>query len=233
MTRLQASMYAGAMIALRRLRGRAALAIAASAVAFATIAAVAERRVLPPDAASRALQGPVFGLAIPLAVLALVTTALGRARVDDAMNPAALLGASRRMAAVGALVGVSIVAAVLGLMTAGCGALAAHGPTSPAAWSDALTAGWIGASAGVVYTIVFLAASSFGSRGGLRAVVLVVDLVLGPIASPVATLLPRAHELNLLGASGVAPGFSQPASCVALVALSLISGAILLRRVRP
>lgn len=233
MTRLQASAYAGAMIALRRIRGRSALAIAAATVAFSTIASFAERKAAVADAASRALQGPAFGLAIPIGTLALVSTALARGRVDDAMQPAAMLGASRRVAALGAVAAVAIVAAMLGLLTGAASALAAHGPPTAASLTDAVAAGWIGALAGVTYTVLFMAASGFGVRGGWRVPALLVDLVFGPIMSPMAVLLPRAHALNLLGASDVAAGFGQPASSAALAVLALLFAGILTARVRP
>jgi hypothetical protein len=221
------------MIVLRRIRGRAALAIAATAVAFTTIASFAERKAAVGDAASRALQGPAFGLAIPLATLALVTAALSGGRLDDAMNPAALLGANRRSAAIGAVAAVGTVAGVLGLLTASTAALAANGPPTTASLTDAMTAGWIGGLTAVTYTFLFMAASGFGVRGGVRTAALLADLMIGPVASPIAILLPRAHGLNLLGAAHAANGLGQPSSTAALVALCLLFGLILLARVRP
>jgi len=232
MNRAQAAAFAGAMSALRPIRGRAVLAITSSTVVFTAIASYAERKAAIGDAASRALQGPTFGLAIPVAVLALVSAALTRKRLDDAMTPAALLGADRRLSALGAAAALSGVAAVLGLVAASTGALVAHGPPGIESVVDAMTAGWIGALTAVAYSCFFLAASGFGAQGGWRLAALIADLSLGPIASPVAAWAPRAHALNLLGTPDVAPGFSQPASTAAMLAIIVLSGVIMLWRVR-
>jgi hypothetical protein len=220
-------------VALRAVRGRTALSITAAAVTFGMLAAFAERKVAAGDAASRALQGPVFGLALPIAVLALVSAAMERRRVDDVMNAAGLFGASRRLAALGAAAGLALVAAMLGLMTAAASTLVAYGPPSAVSVTDAVTAGWIGALVAATYAALFMAASTFGARGGGRLVVLVADLLLGPLSSKAAALMPRAHGLNLLGAADVAPGFSQRASFGVLVLLMVLFGLVLARRVRP
>jgi hypothetical protein len=230
--RAQAAAFAGAMTALRPIRGRAALVITVCTVGFTTIASYAERRVAVADAASRALQGPTFGIAIPFAALALVSAALTHRRLDDAMTPAALLGADRRVAALGAALALIVVAAALGIGAASCSALVAHGPASAGSVRDALTAGWVGGLTAATYTAVLLAASGFGARGGWRLGALAVDLIIGPMATPVAALVPRSHALNLLGALDVAPGFSQPASSLAMLAVIAVSGAVMLSRVR-
>lgn len=227
------SMRAGAWLVLRALRGRSAWLIAAAAVAFATIASVAERKVALGDAASRALQGPAFGLAIPIAVFALTSTALQRGRLDEAMGSLVLIGAGRRAAAIGAAAALSVAAALLGLVTASASALAAHGLFTGASIADAATAGWIGALVSIAYALLFAAASNFGARGGGRFAVLAIDLVIGPMSTRVASVLPRAHALNLLGAPDVAPGFSQRASFAALFMLMALFVLVLARRVRP
>jgi len=193
----------GARVALRRLGGRSTLFITLGAVAFCTLAAWAERHANATTAASNALRGPGFGLAIPLAVLSLVSVALARTRLGEAVEGVAVLGGNRRAAAVGALAGTSMIAALLGAVTAATTALIAYGHVDGATISDALTAGWIGGLTGAVYAFYFGAFSSVGKRGGGRTVGLLADLILGPLTGTAAVVFPRAHALNLLGAEPV------------------------------
>lgn len=193
----------GARVALRRLGGRSTLFITLGSVSFCTLAAWAERHANAATAASNALRGPGFGLAIPLAVLSLVTVALARTRLDDAVGGVAILGGNRRAAVMGALAGTALIAALLGTVTATTTALIAHNQLQGATLSDAWTAAWIGGLTGAVYAFYFGAFSSVGKRGGGRIIGLLGDLILGPLTGTAAVLFPRAHALNLLGATPV------------------------------
>ncbi len=222
----------GARLAWRRLSGRSTLLITIGAVAFATLAAWGERQVDAIQAADFALQGAGFGLAIPFAALSLVTVALSRARLQEAVGTLALLGASRRAAAIGALAGTAIVTAAVGLLVAATTAFIAHGQVTGDTISDAWTAAWIGGLSGAAYATYFGAASSFGKHGGGRIIALILDLVLGPLAGTAAVVFPRAHALNLLGASPVLD-LPQPASTGILLAmLAVFGGAAALRTAR-
>jgi len=227
------SFQAGAWLALRRIGRRNAVGIAAASVAFTSIASYAERREIAADAATRALQGPGFGLAIPLASFAVVACALGRDRLDLAMRPVALIGANRRAAALGAITGSAVIAAALGAMIAFVTAQAAHGPPTTASIADAFTCAWIGALAAWTYAFLFGAASTFGARGGGRVVALLAELLIGPLASPLAPLFVRSQALNLLGAADAVPGWSQVASSLGLVGLAAVFALLTFRRVPP
>ncbi len=224
--------WLGANLVLRRLRGRAMAVITLGTVVFATLAAFAERRSGGLDAAGRALQGPVFGLAIPIAMLSLVSMAFSRTRVDRGLASIALIGASRRAALWGAIPSVAVVGAFLAAVTAAIATLAAHGFRTPGALGDASVAAWVGALASAAYAAYYTAASTIGKNGRGRYVAFVVDLTLGPLAGAAALPFPRAHALNLLGAEPVL-NLTQPGSAAALAGLTLIFAAIASWRTSP
>lgn len=230
MSAASASFQAGTWLVLRRVGRRHAMGITAAAVAFAAIASYAERKAVVSDAASRALQGPGFGLALPIAAFAVLSCSLGRGRLEAGVSPAAALGAHRRLAALGALVGAAVVAAAIGALIACVTALAGHGPPSAASISDALTSSWIGALTAACYAFYFGAGASFGAQGGGRVIALGLDLFIGPLATPVAVLFPRAHALNLLGRPEAVPGWSQAASTIGLVSLACFFALMAVRR---
>ena len=222
----------GARVALSRMRGRAALLIAAGAVGFATLAAFAERKGSVGQAASRALQGPGFGLAIPIATLALVALGLAGTRLDASVDSIAAMGGNRRAAAVGSLLGTALVASVLGLLTAATMTVVAHGSADPSSMGDALTSGWVGALTAFAYVFLYGAGSSFGKRGGGRLVVFVADLFIGPMVGTTAALFPRAHALNLLGSTPVLD-LPQRGSAMALAGLAILFATVCALRTRP
>lgn len=220
MSATTAAGWMGANLTLRRLRGRSLLVVTLSTVVFATLSSFAERRLGGSDAATRALQGPVFGLAIPLAMMTLVSMAFGGTRVETGLQPLAMLGASRRAAVWGALPGLAIVGAFLASVTAGLGAMAAHGFRTPGAPADAWTSSTVGALTGLAYVGYFTAASTVGARGRGRLLAFVADLLLGSMVGFAAIPFPRAHAINLLGGHPVAQ-WPQPVSAGALIALAI------------
>ncbi|MCU0694237.1 MAG: hypothetical protein MUF54_22840 [Polyangiaceae bacterium] len=222
----------GARLALRRLRATAVIGIAAAAVGFGTIAAYAERKSGIGDAAGRALQGPAFGLAVPLGTFALVSVALARTRLDDAVATVALLGAHRRPAVLGSLAATCVVGALLALCTSVVVTLVAKGAMNALFLVEAVSAGCIAALTAVSYVFFYGAAASYGKRGGGRYIWLLTDLVLGPLTGVTAVVFPRAHALNLLGADPVL-NLSQPASTVALFVLAAAFAALAALRTRP
>ena len=221
----------GGRMALRRLGGRSTLLVATGAGAFCTLAAWAERHADPAAAASFALRGPAFGLAIPLATYALVSLALGRARPEDAVGGAGVLGANRRTAAMGALIATSVVSAFVGLLTAATTVLIAYARVDAGTLMDTCTSAWIGGLTGWAYAFFFGAASTVGRRGGGRFFALLADWLLGPMVGVGAVLFPRAHALNLLGAEPVL-GLPQMASAGVLVGLAVAAAGVMGLRTR-
>ena len=221
----------GAQMALHRLSGRSTLLTTAGAVIFATLAAWAERHADAVTAPDYALRGAAFGLAIPLATLAIVTVALSRNRLEHALGAIATLGGNRRAAALGTLAATSLVTSLLGLATAATTTIVAHGSLSATTASDTLTAAWIGAVAGATYGCFYGFASSYGKRGGGRIVALLADLILGPLAGTAAVVFPRAHALNLLGATPVLE-LPQMASTAVLLAMAALFATLAALRTR-
>ncbi|HNT00335.1 MAG TPA: hypothetical protein PKL73_25455 [Polyangiaceae bacterium] len=221
----------GGRLALQRLRGRSTLLIAATSGAFCTLAAWAERHADPASAASHALRGASFGLIIPLATLAVVTLVFQRHRPDDAVGCAAVLGANRRLIVVGALLATSIISAFLGLVIAALTVLVAFARIDALVVTDLLTSAWIGALSGLGYTWYFGAASTLGRRGGGRWLAWVFDWLFGSTLGVGATLFPKSHLLNLLGAEPVM-GLTQKQSFAALLGIAFVSAAVLVARIR-
>ncbi len=220
MTNRTASAWMGARVALRRMRGPSIILLTVATVAFTTLVAVAERKLGGLGAASRTIQGPLFGLALPLSIVALVSLAFEHKRAEDAFEPIALLGANRRAALLGAVAGVAVIGAFLATVTACIGTLFAHGIHDPNGPGDAWLTARTGALAGAAYVSYYAAASTFGKRGGGRMIALVANLVFGAMAGIAAIPFPHAHVLNLLGAEPVA-NLSQRVSSVVLVALTV------------
>jgi hypothetical protein len=226
------SATAGARTALFRLEKRSTLLITVAAVSFCTLAAWAERHAEPSTAANHALQGPAFGLAIPLAALSLVAMALGHRRLDRGVGSLDLIGTGRRFAVLGVLFGVGLVSALLGGLLGGITTWIAHGRFDGSVVMDMLASMWIGALAGAVYAVFFAMASTLGKRGGGRYLAFGIDWFLGSLTGAGAVVFPRAHTLNLLGAEPVL-GLPQGASTLILLGLMGGFGALAVWRTPP
>jgi hypothetical protein len=190
--------------------------VACAALAFVT--AVAFRHVASAHGAGDALLGAYGGLALPLSAYAIVASTLGGEGVARAVRPLASFGASPFSAALAAIAVAVIASAVVGGALGAAVASIAHGAGDPPLARDVATSAWIGALGGAAYAALFAFGSSFGRRGGGRALALVVDFVLGGGSGAASLLTPRAHVRSLLG--GSAPlDLSQRGSVAALVVL--------------
>lgn len=216
----------GIRLGLGRALSVRSLVIATCIVGFAAAAALAERKLELLGSASRALEGSAFGFLIPLSTFAAVGTVLGKGRLDDATTHFARFGASRRAIALGLLLSSMFAAGCLAAMIAVVTASLAHDPWAPPLVEDVLASAWIGALAGSAYGGVFVLGSTFGARGGGRGIALLLDFVLGGSLGWLATLTPRAHASNLLGAPPPFEAMGQWASLPALLAMAVLSGAL-------
>jgi hypothetical protein len=125
-----------------------------------------------------------------------------------------------------------IASAALAAIAATVGAIVAHDPAAPPLAADAATCAWIGALTGAAYAALFALGATFGARGGGRVWALVLDFALGGMPGFVAILVPHAHARNLLG--GEPPlAFSQPASMIALLALTAAFTGLAVARCPP
>jgi hypothetical protein len=215
----------------RLTRGRTLLA-AALALALVALTAIAEKRAALYGAASRVLEGEVFGLILPVVLVLASRRALAPTRLDAAATPLARFGLSRRTVAFGLVMASMLGAALLASSSAALAAVLAHDPTAPAIRLDALSSAWIGALGGSAYAALFAFGASFGTHGGGRWWALAADLLLGSTSGVGALLAPRAHLENLLG--GEPPMLlSQPASAACLGAIAIVFTVLALLRCPP
>jgi hypothetical protein len=222
----------GCTSALARLtRGRSLLA-AASGVALVALVAISERRAALFGAANRVLEGEVFGLILPIAIVLASRRALEPLRLDTAATPLARFGPSRRAVALGLVVASMIGAAALASSSAATAAFLAHDPTAPAVKLDILACVWIGALGASAYAALFAFGATFGASGAGRWWALAVDFLLGSTSGVGALIAPRAHIQNLLG--GEPPMFvGQSVSIAALGAMILAFTVVALLRCPP
>ena len=222
----------GAQMALHRLSGRSTLLTTAGAVIFATLAAWAERHADAVTAPDYALRGAAFGLAIPLATLAIVTVALSRNRLEHALGAIATLGGNRR--------GCCPRHACrhqprhLPARTRHCCHHDDRRPWQPQRHHRERHAhGRPGLARSLAPPMAASTASlsSYGKRGGGRIVALLADLILGPLAGTAAVVFPRAHALNLLGATPVLE-LPQIASTAVLLAMAAVFATLAALRTR-
>jgi hypothetical protein len=222
---------AGLTTGRRRAHTPRALFISSFALVLAALVAVAERRVEWFGAASRALSGVVFGLLIPVALVATSGQVLFPTRLAASATFFARFGASRRSVALGLVVASMCTAAILAAAMGAVTALIAHDPTAPPPAADALTTAWIGLFTGAAYAGLYAFGATFGAKGGGRYWALVLDLLLGA-GGMTSALAPRAHAQNLLG--GAPPlMFSQSQSAAALLVLAALTTLLALARLPP
>jgi len=193
---------------------------------------MSERRAALFGAASRVLEGEVFGLILPVALLLASRRMLDPLRLDAATTPLARFGASRRSVALGLVVASMLGGALLASTAAVVAAVLAHDPTAPAVGLDALSCAWIGALGASAYAAYFALGATFGAHGAGRWWALAADFLLGSTSGLGALFAPRAHIQNLLG--GEPPMlFSQPASAASLAAMAVAFTVLALLRCPP
>jgi hypothetical protein len=222
----------GCSSGLARLAQLRSVLAAASGLVLVGLVAISEKRTALFGAASRALEGEVFGLILPVALVLASRRALEPTRLDLAATPLARFGPSRRAVALGLIVasiaGASLLAASAGALTA----VLAHDPTAPAVRFDALSCAWIGALGAAAYASLFALGATFGARGSGRWWALAGDFLLGSTSGVGALLAPRAHIQNLLG--GEPPLLlAQPASTASLAAMTVVFTLLALLRCPP
>jgi hypothetical protein len=217
---------------MRRALATNALAVAVIAWGLSSLFAVAERRTTLYGAASRALEGQVFGLIVPISLLWISMRILEPLRLDIAATPLARFGLSRRAVALGLIAASMVAGALVAAITAAIAALAAHDPTAPALAFDLYTSAWIGALTACAYAGLFALGATFGAKGGGRFWALGFDLLFGGTSGVAALLAPRAHAQNLLG--GEPPLLlSQPSSVVLLCLIAAVFTSLALARCDP
>ena len=213
---------------LSRILERHAWAAALLGCVASLVVAGLERRHGSLGAADRALGGAAIGLVLPLVACISVGAGLGRGRLNQALEPLSRHGGSPLFASLGALGALALLVALAATLIGVATTLAAGHP-GDGLLADASSTGWIFGLAGATYAVCFVAASSFGRRGGGRVWFLLLDFAIGSSSGGFAAFFPRSHLRNLVGGS---PPLELPqgASLGALVALALFAGVFAVRR---
>jgi hypothetical protein len=168
-------------------------------------------------------------LVLPLLTYAIVRAAFGPGSLRAGAAPVVAFGAHPARAAAAAIAVAAVSCAAAGALIAGAVAFVAHGIGDPPPLRDAAASAYAGALGGLAYAAWFSLGTTFGRRGGGRAVLLVLDWVLGASGGAGALVTPRGHLRNLLG--GAPPmDLSQRTSAAALLALTLLYALIAVRR---
>lgn len=197
MTALRDDATLGARDAQARIATRPTIAVFIASIGLALVAGMLERRSAGSGAVDRAL-GAVFNLVVPLSSFAIFALATGRRRLDQTVWSVARFGADRRGVALGAIASAWVAAAAVGALAAVAAVVTAHGSTSAPLAADAITSGWIAGLTAIAYVSWFAVGATFFKFGGGRAVILVLDFILGD-AGLLGDLMPRGLAKNLLG----------------------------------
>ncbi|HWZ91311.1 MAG TPA: hypothetical protein VNW92_20760 [Polyangiaceae bacterium] len=219
----------GATLARERLRGAALpLVLALSGCVVYALAAL-ERRASGSGAADSALEGPVFGLALPILAYLLIERACDAQRLDRSVDTVARYGADRRAVMLGVLLTSAAWMAIASALLTALALLGAHSLHDSDLARDLRSSVGIALVSGAVYALWFGAASLIGKRGGGRKWALILDFVLGAGSSALAAPWPRAHARNLLGGAPVLE-MSQGGAWLALIVIGVASVALSVRR---
>jgi len=215
----------GVRLARERLRGVAPLLVAVFAAALTYALSAFNRGTDGFEAADGALEGPVFGLIVPILAYFLVERVCDSQRLDHAVDAIARYGADRRHVVVGLLLSSALLLALFSVVLTWLGLFAAHGGFGHDFFSDARASTGVAFLAGAVYVPWFGFASLFGPRGGGRKWALGCDFVLGAGSSALGSPCPRGHIRNLLGGSP-ALDLSQHGAWFALLLIGALSLAL-------
>jgi hypothetical protein len=178
--------------------------------------------------ADRALE-TYGGIVVPLLAFVLVGSALAGAGLAGSGRPVVRLGASpARVALATVLTSMVVSALVCGAVGAAVVAVA-HGAGDPPLARDVLQTLGFGALAGAAYAAYFLLGGAFAVGWWARALLLLIDWILGSDDGFGALLTARGNLGNLLG--GEAPFEAAPwESIAALVVIALVCATVAVRR---
>ena len=218
----------GLALARERLQSASALLVLSLSLAGLFAIGVLERQSDAPSAPDDALQGAVFGIALPLLAYLVSERVCEGKRLDRSVDGVARYGSDRRAALLGLLLASALCSALVSALLTVAALLGAHAPRAPSLIADLRASVGIAILAGVVYALYFGVASLLGKRGGGRKWALIVDFVMGAGGSALAAPWPRGHLRNLLGGEPVVElsqanaWFALGAIGVACVALSVL-----------
>jgi hypothetical protein len=214
--------WVGATVARERLRGAVVPLVLALSLCVVYALAALERRTGAASAADNALEGPVFGLALPILAYLLSERACDGQRLDRSVDSVARYGADRGAAMLGVLLTSAVYMALGSALFTVTALFGAHSAPDPHFAGDLRASLGIAVFSGAIYALWFGAASLLGKRGGGRKWALVLDFVLGAGSSALAAPWPRGHVRNLLGGMPVLE-LSQQSAWLALLAIGVAS----------
>jgi hypothetical protein len=212
----------GAAVARERLRGAALPLVFALGVCLVYALAALERRSSGASSADTALEGPVFGLALPILAYLSSERVCDGQRLDRSVDSVARYGVDRRAAMLGVLLTSAATMALGSALLTVAALLGANASRAANFWADLRASVGIAICSGAVYALWFGAASLFGKRGGGRKWALILDFVLGAGSSALAAPWPRGHARNLLGGLPVLD-MTQSGAWLALIAIGVVS----------
>jgi len=215
----------GLALARERLRNASSLLVLSLSLAGLFAVGVLERKSDAQSAPDEALQGAVFGIALPLLAYLVSERVCEGQRLDRSVDSVARYGSDRRAALLGLLLASALCSALLSALLTVAALLGAHAPNASSLLADLRASVGIALLAGAVYALYFAAASLLGKRGGGRKWALVVDFVLGAGGSALAAPWPRGHLRNLLGGEPVVE-LSQAHAWFALGAIGVACAAL-------
>lgn len=216
--------------ALRLVRTPRAWLPIAAWVAVALVAAIAARSHGASSGASQVLRGTFAGLALPLLAYAIVGASLGNTGIRKGIRGVVALGATPRDAALASIAVAVLVSTALSGALGALSCVVAHGSHDPPLALDLFASLWVSALGGAAYAAYFSVGSAI-AKGTMRGVFLALDWIVGGGASVGALLTPRGHVVSLLGGS-LCAGLPARASCVVLVVMVAVFGALALRLAR-
>jgi hypothetical protein len=210
----------GARLALDGLSARRVFVAVGLGLVTVELTSLIERSREPAYAADRALLGPTLGVVVPLVCYALFEAVYRRERTSALVDPLGRHGADRRLLSLGSNGALTLASSVAAACFTAIAAVSARGFRDSALVSDFTASLWGGALTGAAYAGLFAAASLFGRRGRIAA--LVLDWLFGSGAGMFALLWPRAHARNLFGGEPILEGSQAFAALV--LALLAVSG---------
>lgn len=210
----------GFRTAASRLTTRSSLLLLGLSVGLVLSSGIIERRITSWGAVDRSLVS-AFRLVIPLYCFALTSTVCQGLGLRESVWSVARFGAARRDVALGFVLLLVASSFGGGLLLASLSVLSAFGATGQPLGAELFTSAWIGALVAAAYGAWFALGSSFLNRGRGRWIPLICDALFGAGTGTLAAFFPRSHARNLLGEIGPTH-FSQPQSCVALLAMILV-----------
>jgi hypothetical protein len=195
--------------------------------AWAILISRVARDASPSEATTAALVGPIFGIAVPIALF-IYCRYVEREGLREAAITASALGMNRAAFALGTVLALVVSAVGLAIVLGLLPLILNRGIADVAVLADLGTTAWVVSLGAAAYVCCLAALGASGSWVQGFAFLL-LDWGLGARAGLSALIWPRAHLASLLGAATALPA-SAGTSVLMLWALVILSTALLVFR---